>query len=129
MERTPDCKTDISKNIACLRRFSIIIKGNSAYGLIPQHAIDPIAISAQILNGIYMINARELDALSPAAISVCMIHGGSVPDIIPKEVEMEGIFWAVDLGVGLMIANRIEEIVIGYCRAYGAGYEYSNAPY
>lgn len=110
--------------MACRDAFKIKITGRGAHSSTPEQSIDPIAIAAQVINGIYMIKARENSALCPMVISVCMVHGGTASNIIPETVEMEGSTRAIDNKTREMIARRIEEVVKGTCAAYGAAYEY-----
>ncbi len=119
-------KIIISKNkvMSCRNSFKIVIKGKGAHSSVPHMAIDPIAIAAQVINGIYMIKAREIDTLSPAVISICMIHGGTASNIMPEFIEMEGSARIFDPILSNKIEKRIEEIVKFYCEAYGAKYEF-----
>ncbi|MGL5515081.1 MAG: M20 metallopeptidase family protein [Sporomusa sp.] len=110
--------------MACRDAFKIKIIGRGAHSSTPENSIDPIAIAAQVINGIYMIKARENSALCPLVVSVCMVHGGSASNIIPETVEMEGSTRAIDKETREMIAKRIEDVVKGICATYGATYEY-----
>lgn len=110
--------------MACRDSFKIKIKGRGAHSSMPHLSIDPIAITAQVINDIYMIKARELDALSPAVISVCMVHGGTASNIIPDSVELEGSTRSIDPKVRKFIAKRVEQVVKNTCEAFGATYEF-----
>lgn len=122
--KTGEIAVSYGNAMACRDAFKIAVKGRGAHSSTPHLSIDPIAIAAQIINGIYMIKARELDALSPSVISVCMIHGGTASNIIPEKVEMEGSTRSIDPKVRKFIADRIEQVVKSTCETYGADYEF-----
>jgi len=120
-------KIMVSRGIAMASRdtFHIKIIGKGAHSAFPEDGIDPIAIAAQVINGIYMIKSRECAALTPCVISICTIHGGSATNVIPQEVELGGSTRSVDVTTRDMIAYRIEEVLSGVCAAYGATYEFN----
>ena len=104
--------------------FKIKIIGHGAHGAYPEDSIDPIAIAAQVISGIYMIKARECSALSSSVISICMVHGGAASNIIPQEVELEGSTRSIDNNTREMIAVRLEKVSKSICEAYGATCEF-----
>lgn len=126
MDKYPSGKLIVSHGnaMACRDAFKIKIIGRGAHSSTPEDSVDPIAVAAQVINGIYMIKARENSALSPAVISVCMVHGGTASNIIPEVVELEGSTRAIDQDTREMIAKRIEDVTKNICEAFSAKYEY-----
>jgi metal-dependent amidase/aminoacylase/carboxypeptidase family protein len=57
-------------------------------GAYPQRTVDPIVIAARAVLGIQTIVSRETNPQSPAVITVGAIHGGTVANIIPDQVQM-----------------------------------------
>ncbi|KAA3436373.1 amidohydrolase [Rufibacter hautae] len=77
--------------------FKIKVKGRQAHGAYPWMSVDPIVVSAQIINGIQTIVSRQMELTNEAAvITVGAIHGGVRTNIIPEEVEMIGTIRALD---------------------------------
>ncbi|WP_205501833.1 amidohydrolase [Rufibacter psychrotolerans] len=77
--------------------FKIKVKGRQAHGAYPWASVDPIVVSAQIINGIQTIVSRQMELTNEAAvITVGAIHGGVRTNIIPEEVEMIGTIRALD---------------------------------
>jgi hippurate hydrolase len=66
----------------------VTILGRGGHGAYPQRAVDPIVIAARSVLGIQTIVSRETNPLSPAVITVGAIHGGTVANIIPDQVQM-----------------------------------------
>ena len=110
--------------MACRDAFKIKIIGRGSHGAWPENSIDPIAIGAQVINGLYMIKAREISALDPAVISIGMIHAGTANNIIPMSLEIEGTTRSIKPETRKRIAERIEQVLKSTCEAHGASYEF-----
>ena len=77
--------------MAAAERMRITVTGSQTHGALPWGGVDPIVISAQIINSLQTIVAREVDITQvPAIVTVGSIHGGVRNNIIPEEVVMEG---------------------------------------
>jgi len=114
-----------SNAMACRDSFKIKIVGRGGHGAWPENTIDPIAMSAQVINGINLIKAREISALTPCVISICMINGGTAGNIIPNEVVLEGSTRSVDVKTREIVATRIEEVLKHTCSAFGGSYKFA----
>jgi len=83
--------------MAAAQRFVIKVHGKQTHGSRPWGGVDPIVISAQIINGLQSIISRDMDLTKEAAvISVGLIRGGVRNNIIPEEVEMIGTIRTLD---------------------------------
>ena len=69
--------------------FRITVKGKGGHGAEPHNCIDPIMISASIIQALNNLISRETDPFDNAVISVGSIHGGSATNIIPDSVEIQ----------------------------------------
>ena len=96
--------------MSCMDRFTITAKGAGGHGAMPETAIDPITISAQVINTLQTIISREISPLVPAVISICEIKGGSAFNIIPNECRMTGTIRALSNEMRECLAKRIGEI-------------------
>lgn len=68
----------------------IKVRGKGGHGASPHTGIDPIVIASKIVLGLQTIMSREVSPInSPSVITVGAIHGGTVGNIIPNEVEMK----------------------------------------
>jgi amidohydrolase len=77
--------------------FKITVKGKQAHGATPWMGIDPIVVSAQIINGLQAIISRQTDLTNEAAvISVGRIQAGIRENIIPEEATMAGTIRTLD---------------------------------
>ena len=76
--------------------FQATIVGKGCHGAFPHLGVDPIFISAQVINAIQGIVARRLDPTRPAVVTIGSIHGGTAGNIIPSEVEVRGTIRSLD---------------------------------
>ena len=92
--------------------FEIKVKGKGSHGSKPWHSIDPIAISAQIIEGLQMIVSRQMDITkAPVVITVGKINGGVRNNIIPEECTMLGTIRTLDSEMQKEIHEKIRHTV------------------
>jgi amidohydrolase len=101
--------------------FKITVKGKGTHGAEPWSGVDPIVISAQIINSLQTIVSRNLNVtLNPAVVSIGSIHGGNRFNIIPDQVEMVGTVRTLSNADEEMVYNRIRMIAEKTAEAAGA---------
>jgi len=103
--------------------FKIEIIGKPGHGAWPHLAVDPVVIAADVISAIQNMFSREIDPISPAAISIGKIYGGAAVNIIPETVTLEGTVRTFDPAVRDFIQTRIEEIAKGVTQAARATYK------
>lgn len=104
--------------------FRITVKGKGGHGAEPYNCIDPIMISASIIQALNNLISRETDPFDNAVISVGSIHGGSATNIIPDSVEIQGTARSLTNEVRGFLKKRIGETAEGICKTFGAECEY-----
>ncbi len=67
----------------------IKVFGKGGHGAYPEKCIDPIVIASRIVIDLQTIVSREISPLEPVVVTVGSIHGGTRPNIIPDEVDLE----------------------------------------
>lgn len=101
--------------------FTIKVKGKGTHGSTPWTGIDPVAVSAQIINGLQQIVSRQTELTKNAAvISVCVLKGGVRANIIPEEVELTGTIRTLDKEMQKDIWQRIRRTATNIAEASGA---------
>jgi amidohydrolase len=106
--------------MAAAQRFVINVKGKQSHGSQPWLGIDPILISAKIIDGLQTIISRESDLTNEAAvISVGKIKSGVRFNIIPESAELTGTIRTLDYDMQKKINRRMEEMVPAIAKAYG----------
>lgn len=106
--------------MAAAQRFVINVKGKQTHGSQPWGGVDPILISAKIIDGLQTIISREVNLTNEAAvITVGKITSGVRFNIIPESAEMIGTIRTLDYDMKDMINRRMEEMVTTIAKAYG----------
>ena len=76
--------------MAAADMFKLVIRGSGGHAARPQSTIDPIALSAHVINAVQQVVSRRLNPTEPGVITIGTIHGGTVNNVIPDTVEMTG---------------------------------------
>jgi amidohydrolase len=112
--------------MAAADAFVIKVKGKGSHGSQPWGGIDPIVVSAQIIEGLQTIISRQTELTKDAAvISVCVIKSGVRTNIIPEEAEMSGTIRTLDTGMQTQIHERIRRTATLIAESAGATAEVS----
>lgn len=107
--------------LAAVNRLTIEVSGKQAHGSAPWAGIDPITVSAQIIQGLQLIISRQTALTKEAAvISIGKISGGVRSNIIPEKVEMIGTIRTLDREMQKEIHERICRTVAHIAAASGA---------
>ena len=106
--------------MAAAQQFVIHVKGKQTHGSQPWAGVDPILISAKIIDGLQTIISREANLTEEAAvITVGKIQSGVRFNIIPETAEMLGTIRTLDYDMKDKINRRMEEMVPTLAKAYG----------
>ena len=101
--------------------FTIKVHGKGSHGSQPWAGIDPVVVSAQIIEGLQTIISRQTELTKDAAvISVCVVQGGVRSNIIPEEVEMTGTIRTLDTAMQSEIHQRMRRTVTKIAESAGA---------
>jgi amidohydrolase len=106
--------------------FTIKVTGRQAHGAAPWKGVDPIVVSAQIINSIQTIVSRQMDLTKePAVVSFGRINGGVRENIIPETVEMAGTIRTFDVEMQKRVHQSIVTMATNIAEASGAKAEVS----
>ena len=106
--------------MAAVERFVINVKGKQAHGSAPWSGVDPIIISAKIIDGLQTIISRNAELTESASvITVGKITSGVRFNIIPETAEMIGTVRTLDPKNKELILKRMREMVPAIAAAYG----------
>lgn len=106
--------------MAAAQSFTIKVKGKQSHGSQPWSGVDPILISAKIIDGLQTIISRETELTKEAAvITVGKITSGVRFNIIPESAEMIGTIRTLDYDMKDKLNKRMVEMVETIAKAYG----------
>jgi amidohydrolase len=101
--------------------FTITVKGKGSHGSQPWLGVDPIAISAQIIEGLQTIVSRQSELTKgPVVITVGKINAGVRNNIIPAECVMNGTIRTLDNDMQKQVHERIRQTATKIAEASGA---------
>lgn len=107
--------------LAASDTYSITVKGRQAHGSAPWMGVDPIVVSAQIINGLQTIISRQSELTKEAAvITVGRIQSGIRENIIPEEAFMAGTIRTLDAGMQDKIHEKIKLTATKIAESAGA---------
>lgn len=106
--------------------FTIKVKGKGSHGSQPWKGIDPIQVSAQIIEGLQTVVSRQMELTkAPVVITVGKIHGGVRQNIIPEDCVMDGTIRTLDSKMQTEVHQRIRWTAEKIAEASGATAEVS----
>jgi amidohydrolase len=101
--------------------FTIKVKGKGSHGSQPWLGIDPIQISAQIIEGLQNIVSRQSELTkAPIVITVGKINGGVRSNIIPDECVMYGTIRTLDSNMQKEVYQKMKLTATKIAEASGA---------
>jgi amidohydrolase len=101
--------------------FHIKVTGKGSHGSQPWLGIDPIAISAQIIEGLQQIVSRQsMLTKAPVVITIGKIQGGVRNNIIPDSCILDGTIRTLDSKMQEETHERIRHTVTKIAEAGGA---------
>ena len=101
-------------------RIILTVTGKSAHGATPHRGVDPILVTAQVLNQIQGFLAQQIDARSPKILTFGRIQGGNRFNILADEVVLEGSLRYLQESVRQEVLNGLRRQFAGLTQATGA---------
>ena len=101
--------------------FKITVKGKPSHGSAPWNSIDPIVVSAQIINSLQTIVSRNVNLTeNPAVVTVGAITAGNRFNIISEQAEMLGTVRTFTDEDEKLVFKRVRQIAEKTAEAAGA---------
>ena len=106
--------------MAAADHIEIVIEGVGGHAARPHLAVDTILVGAQIINQLQSVVARNVDPLEAAVVSICMFQAGHTDNVIPQHARLRGTARSLTPDVRALLQKRVQEVVEGTARLYGA---------
>lgn len=106
--------------MASADHLTVEIEGKGGHAARPHLAIDTVLVGAQIVNQLQSIVARNVDPLEAAVVSICAFQAGHADNVIPQHATLRGTARAFTAEVRELLRKRINEVIEGTARLYGA---------
>ena len=109
--------------MAAVEVFDCTIQGKGGHGAMPHQTVDPIVVSAQIVNALQAIVSRNVDPLKSAVVTVGSLHAGHAHNVIPHSATMQGTVRYFDPSLDGFFQQRVEQIIASICQMHNATYD------
>lgn len=107
--------------MAASQQFNILVTGKQTHGSAPWAGVDPIYISAKIIDGLQSLVSRESELTrAPVVLSFGKISSGVRNNIIPEKAALTGTLRTLDYDMQRKINQRLKEMVPALAAVYGA---------
>lgn len=104
--------------------FEITLIGRGGHAAMPHLSIDPVIMAAQVINQAQTLISRRKDPLSPAVLSITMVHGGDAHNVIPNQIQLAGTIRTFDRSVRDWIPEAFENVVRSVTAEHGGSYSF-----
>lgn len=99
----------------------ITVRGRQTHGARPWAGVDPIVVSAQIIEALQTVVSRQMDiSQAPVVVTIGKIEGGVRNNIIPDEVVLKGTLRALDPAMQKDLHERVRRTAVKVAEAAGA---------
>mgnify|MGYP001257864309 CR=1 FL=1 len=104
---------------AACDEFVIAIEGQGGHSARPHQGVDAIAISAQVIQGLSLLVAKENNPIDPVVVHVGKIKGGSARNAIADRVVLEGTVRTVSAQTREKLKNRLIRMTESIAASFG----------
>ena len=109
--------------MAAVDDFTMVFSGNGCHAAMPERGDDPILAAAEFVNSAQRIVSRTIDPQTALVLSFTQIHGGTINNIVPNAVRVEGTCRFFRKDYSDHAERQLRQIAEGICLAHGVRYE------
>ncbi|MFZ9858894.1 MAG: M20 metallopeptidase family protein [Roseiflexaceae bacterium] len=106
---------------AAVDSFKAWVRGTGGHGAAPHQGTDPLWMLIPIMSSLHSIVSRKVNPMHPAVVSLGVVRGGTVSNVIPAEVYLEGTLRSYDPDVREQLIREVEASV-ALSRHFGGDY-------
>lgn len=107
---------------------AVKIIGKSAHAAYPAGGLDPIVMAGQMVSAVQSVVSRNISPQNSAVVTFGTIHGGTVQNQIPDEVELKGTIRTLDPETREFAIKRVEQVCRGVVEGMGGKLEFTRIP-
>ena len=98
--------------------FDLVVEGQGGHAALPHLLQDPMVAAGQLMVAIQTVVARNVDPFEQGVVSVTLVHGGNVHNVVPDVVTIGGTVRTLDDVTQDRIESRLRTIAAGLGQAY-----------
>ena len=98
--------------------FDLVVEGQGGHAALPHLLQDPMVAAGQLMVAIQTVVARNVDPFEQGVVSVTLVHGGNVHNVVPDVVTIGGTVRTLDDVTQDRIESRLRTIAAGLGQAH-----------
>ena len=106
--------------MAAVANIEITVTGRGSHGAQPHNGVDPIVVSAAIVQAFQSIVARTLRPTDAGVVTIGSIQGGQIYNVIPETVRMLGTARWFKPAVGDQLEQGVRRLATSIAEGFGA---------
>lgn len=111
--------------MACVNNFDITIKASGGHAAMPHLSSDPIVAGSEMIMALQTLVSRRAAPQQSLVISCCVFNGGTVRNVIPRQVQIQGTARYSDNQIGDWLAKAMHDVIEGIARAHDVTAEFN----
>jgi amidohydrolase len=115
--------------MAAADRIAITLRCKGGHAAQPHQTSDAVLAAADLVLQLNTIVSRRVPAHEAAVLSVTVIQGGTVHNVIPSEVRLMGTVRSFSPQVQQRIEQAVRDMVAGVAQSHGVGFELEHDHY
>ena len=109
--------------MAAVDDFTITFNGTGCHAAMPDRGDDPILAATEFVNSAQRIVSRSVDPQSALVVSFTQIHGGTINNVVPTSVRVEGTCRFFRTDYSDHAKHQLHRIAEGISMAHGVSCE------
>jgi len=106
--------------MAAVANIEITVTGRGSHGAQPHNGVDPVVVSAAIVQAFQSIVSRNLRPSEAGVVTIGSIQGGHIYNVIPETVRMLGTARWLSPETGDLIERRVRQLATSIAEGFGA---------
>jgi amidohydrolase len=106
--------------MAAVADIEITVTGRGAHGAQPHMGVDPVVVSAAIVQALQSIVARSVEPVEAGVVTIGSIQGGHIYNVIPETVRMLGTARWFSPAVGDVLEAGVHRLASHIAAGFGA---------
>jgi len=105
--------------MAAVDGFTLRFSGAGCHAAMPHLGDDPILAAAEFVTSVQRIVSRSIDPHEPLVVSITSIRAGSIGNIVPSAVDLEGTCRFLEPSLSSHGERLLAQIAAGLAKAHG----------
>lgn len=106
--------------MASVDEVRITVEGRGGHAAKPHTAIDPLPVTAALIQALQTVTSRGIDPMDSAVVSLTTVHAGNAFNVIPQSVALTGTVRALREEVRNQIEAQLALLVHHIAAGFGA---------